>query len=152
MLNSSETRCWTVEDFYASIVNTFLKTWKVGIWSMKMVLIACVNTVNCWICLKKFKVIYNEVNSWEYIFTRGKICSFLNRLLHEFLGLAPAIILAVIRMSSRCAVSFRFSDRNCECISNLPLRATCSAQLILLITNRPLQKKETFGKLHSKKI
>ena len=37
---------YTVENFYASIKCPFLKIRQVGVWSMKMALISCINSVN----------------------------------------------------------------------------------------------------------
>ena len=54
-----------VENFYATIECTFFKKKEkiqVGIWSMKMVLIPCVNIVYRRIYLKNFLIIDNEVH------------------------------------------------------------------------------------------
>jgi hypothetical protein len=74
-----------------SILITFLKTWKFGNWCMKMVLVSCVVEFVWSFRLFTMKLINENICShW-----RGIISRFLSRLIHEFLGLASAIILII---------------------------------------------------------
>jgi len=54
-----------LENSDASTECTFMNTWRVGIWSVKMVLIPGINTVYKWTCLKIFFNIYSEVHFLE---------------------------------------------------------------------------------------
>jgi hypothetical protein len=66
-------------------------------WLMKMIPIPGVNIVYSWICLNSFLLFTVKfIKESIYSHGRGKISHFINRLLHEFLGLAPAIILTVL--------------------------------------------------------
>jgi hypothetical protein len=86
------TKWLIVYNFHAGIEWNFLERWKVVVWSMKMVLIPCINIVYSLICLKIFLVIYNEVMN-ESIYCHGKceVSNFLNRLVYGGLGFAPAL-------------------------------------------------------------
>jgi hypothetical protein len=75
----------------------FLKTRYVGIWPLKMMLIACINVV----CIEKFVwkmswlLIVKHINDSIHWHGAGRICNCLNRLLHEVLGCAPAVTVTV---------------------------------------------------------
>jgi hypothetical protein len=56
-----------------SLACTFLRTWEVGNWSMKMVLVPRVNTAYSWISLKMFSVIYNKIHYWKHVLTWGRV-------------------------------------------------------------------------------
>jgi hypothetical protein len=85
-----------LEYFNARMIITFLKMWKVGNWSVRMVLIPCIDVVFNEICREIFLFVYSKVRLKEFVFMwRDKISDLLTRFLHEFLGLVWAIILTV---------------------------------------------------------
>lgn len=95
-LNLLVGRLHCVGCFDAILVCSFQKTWNIDNSSEIIVFIWCVNTVYCWPCLKIFLVIDNEVYQWDmYSHGRGRTFVLLNRLLPEFIGCSPTIILRV---------------------------------------------------------
>jgi hypothetical protein len=85
-----------LKHFYISIISTLLKTWDVGNWSVKLILIPSVYTVYSRICLKCCWL-FTVKNSNENMYSHGRVrvCNPLSRLLHEFLGLTTAINITV---------------------------------------------------------
>jgi hypothetical protein len=72
-------------------VYTFLKTWKVSIWSVKMAFIPCVHFVYCWIW--KFSQCFTVEFVNEMVYSHGKL-KLLNRSVCDFLGFASTNICA----------------------------------------------------------
>ena len=62
ILQDCQTWLETDENFDASIKCTFLETRYFGTWSLKIVLIPCINIVYKLICLQNFLIIDNEVH------------------------------------------------------------------------------------------
>jgi len=74
----------------------FSENMKAGNWSMKTVLILCINIMCRWKCLKLFLVFtLNFINENLYSHGRCKISNLSNRPLHEFLSFAATIILTI---------------------------------------------------------
>ena len=67
ILKACQTIWYTAENSDASIKCIFLKTRQVGIWSMKMLLIPCINIAYMRICLKIFPVTDSVVHYLKYI-------------------------------------------------------------------------------------
>jgi hypothetical protein len=75
---------------YALLWKHDVSTWSMWRWCLFFVL-----TLHSWVNLKIFMVIYSKlINENMYAHGRGEIYNFY-RLLHEFLGLTPDMIITV---------------------------------------------------------
>jgi hypothetical protein len=85
------------EDFNASIVCNFWKHERMAVglwrWPLFLVLTLCIVEFD-WKCSWLFTIKFINVNMHSH--GRGKISNLMNRFLHEFLDLTPAIILTVL--------------------------------------------------------
>ena len=100
---SSFVRLWgsargTAEHFYVSTVCTSLTAWRVGSWSVMVLLVPSINVILSWIFLSyswPFAVNFISESMYRYLDGRGKISSLWKKLLHEFLCFASSALLII---------------------------------------------------------